>query len=414
MWLIELKQGRILTGVALIALLFLSVYFLYPREPEVVEENKSLSGVVQIGVISPTDADLPRYVYMAELAEADLNSLCAESGVNITFRFQLSSANGMVANALENTQAFHSMGVDLIVGGGWSSQLCVMRSYVNDNEILVISPSSTNSQEHSLRNDYIFRLCPHDFMTGEIIAEVCESLGLERVLIIERGDIWAEGVGNWFTREFSGDVIGRVRYPAEITSFDEVLAEADGHLSDEASGLKIGVFLIAFKETNAIIAELIHYPALSNVTWLGAEPIVITLNQTGLESIIENIRLISPLITPYPSDRLNPISEDYQAEIDDVLDFYDASIYDSCMVLGLSVLEADSINASVVLEVLHDVAEDYTGLTGPCGLDVNGDRRIFLMGLHELCIEPFQGWSLVGYYNSTSNTVSWIPESSNN
>jgi len=297
--------------------------------------------------------------------------------------------------------------LDLVVGGGWSSQLCVMRSYVNENEILVISPSSTNPQEFSLKNDYIYRLCTHDFMTGEIMAKVCESLGLERILIIERGDTWAEGVGNWFVREYNGEMIKRLSYSAEISSFNEILDDAEGLLSDEVSGSRIGVFLIAFKESNDILAELIHYPNLSNVTWLGAEPMVITLDPVGMESIINSIRLITPLIVPFPSERLDSIAEDYQAEIDDVLDFYDASIYDSCMVLGHSVIAAESSNACVVSEVLPDVAEDYVGLTGPCGLDVNGDRRVFQMGLHELCVEPLTSWKLVGYYDSKGGLVSW-------
>lgn len=395
-----------ITGVALIMILFLSAYVFYPRE-EPIEENLALSGVVQIGVISPTDADLPKYVYMAELAETDINSYCVESGYNISFKFLTFSANGMAASALEVTQSLHNAGIDLVVGGGWSSQLCVMRSYVNDNEILVISPSSTNPQEFSLQNDYIYRLCTHDFMIGRIMVEVSESLGLDKVLIIERGDSWAEGVGNWFSREYSGEMIGRVRYASEISTFNEVLDEAENLLSDEVSGSEIGVFLIAFKESNDILAELIHYPKLSNVTWIGAKPFVITFNPTGLESITEKIRLISPLIMPVPSDRLDTITEDYQAEVDDVLDFYDASIYDSCMVLGHSVIAAESIDACMVREILPGVAEEYVGLTGPCGLDVNGDRRVFQMGLHELCVKPFLSWKLVGYYDSTNGLVSW-------
>jgi branched-chain amino acid transport system substrate-binding protein len=403
---IALKTNRVIAGVVLITILFLSAYIFYPRE-EPVDVNQAFSGEVQIGVISPTDADLPKYVYMAELAESDINSYCIESGYNISFKFLTFSANGMAASALEITQNLHNTGVDLVVGGGWSSQLCVMRSYVNDNEILVISPSSTNPQEHSLQNDYIYRLCTHDFMTGEVMAEVVESLGLERVLIIERGDCWAEGVGNWFSRAYSGDVIGRVRYAAEISTFNEALDEAGSYLGDEVVGSRVGVFLIAFKETNNILAQLIHYPKLSNVTWLGAEPIVLTLDPAGLESIIENIRLISPLILPFPSDRLDTIAEDYQAEIDDVLDFYDASIYDSCMVLGHSVIAAESVNACLVRGVLPGVAEDYTGLTGPCGLDVNGDRQVFQMGLHDLSLEPIPRWDYIGCYDSNTGLVSW-------
>ena len=110
---------------------------------------------------------------------------------------------------------------------------------------------------------------------------------------------------------------------------------------------------------------------------------------------------------PVPSERVEKIALDYQAEVDDVLDFYDTSIYDSCMVLGLSVIDADSTNAFNVCEVLPSVAEDYVGLTGPCGLDVNGDRQVFQMGLYKLSINPSHRWTLVGYYSSPDNTVSW-------
>ena len=409
LWFFELKSNRVIAGAVLLTVLILGAYTFYPREST--EENQDLSGVVQIGVISPTDEDLPKYTYMAGLAESDLNSLCAESGQNISFIFQIFSANRMGSTALEITQSLHGAGVDLVVGGGWSSQLCVMRSYVNYNEILVISPSSTNPQEFSLQNDYIFRLCTHDFMIGEIMAEVSESLGLDSVLIIERGDAWAEGVGNWFERDYGGELVGQIRYLAETSEFDDILDEAECRLSEiDASDSSVGVFLIAFSESKELLAGLSSYPLLSNVTWLGTEPMIETLVPTGIDHVIQNIRLISPMITPVPSERVDEIALDYQAEVGDVLDFYDASIYDSCMVLGLSVIEADSTNGSVVRDVLPDVAEGYVGLTGPCGLDVNGDRRVFQMGLYELSTDPAQRWRLIGHFNSLDKTVSWIDD----
>jgi hypothetical protein len=94
-------------------------------------------------------------------------------------------------------------------------------------------------------------------------------------------------------------------------------------------------------------------------------------------------------------------------QIGNYLDFYDANIYDACMVLGLSAIKADSVNASQVREVLPAVSENYNGLTGSCGLDENGDRRVFHAGLYGIGYDPNLRWMLYGYYDSPENRITW-------
>lgn len=71
------------------------------------------------------------------------------------------------------------------------------------------------------------------------------------------------------------------------------------------------------------------------------------------------------------------IAREYHSRFGDKLCFHEAKVYDSYIVLGLSVLEASSMNVNNVREVLPGVAEDFVSLTGSCGLDTYGDSLDF-------------------------------------
>ena len=47
----------------------------------------------------------------------------------------------------------------------------------------------------------------------------------------------------------------------------------------------------------------------------------------------------------------------------------------------------------------------YTGLTGPCELDINGDRLNFRMCLYAYGDVPSLRWMSIGYHISHENTV---------
>jgi branched-chain amino acid transport system substrate-binding protein len=375
----------------------------------------SLTEKTRIGVISPTDEDLPIYEFMTHYAQNDINKFCNESDIETQFEFILSSGQGHAGKALEKTQAFHEMGIDLLVGGGWSSQLWVMKSYVDKNKIIVVSPSSTNPQDEMLQNDYIFRLCTHDFMIGKIMAHVSACYGINKMLIIERGDGWGVGIGDWFEAEFTeleGETVGRIKYPAETEqTFQKYLDEAETILHTLSGGLpseQVGVFLVGFNECATLLKEMTGYSLLSNVTWFSTDAVANTLyiiQESGFEAV--HVKLISPLPLPVWSDKSLEVARAYSDRFGKVLDFYTANIYDACWVLALSVIEADSLDSGLVVEVLPGVSGSYNGLTGLCGLDVYGDRLIFRMGLYACGYDPSPRWMLIGYYNSPESNVMW-------
>ena len=396
------RDTRIIISLTLLTV-FLIVFLAPKPSPEPL--NQPLSGEIEIGVITATSSELEKYLYLAGLVEAELNQLCNTSGLNASFSFTVVDGATSAATALSNAQYFHESGVDLLVGGGWASQLWAMRDYINTRGMVIISPSSTNPQEPMILADAVFRLSPHDFRAGDIMATVVSDYGIDKVVILERDDAWASGIDEWFTEKYlqlGGSVVARVKYPPETASdFGSYLEEAVSQLDSQTGDL--GVLYLSFGEINRVLEESDAYPSLANYTWFGA--ILDTHFSMRHDTMHPSI---APNQIPVLTNTSSPIINDYESRFSENLSFYDANIYDSCMIMGLSVIEANSVNTSQVIKVLPRVAEEYVGLTGPCGLDEYGDRRVFTTGIYAMGYNPGFEWELLGYHHSPSNTIEWL------
>ena len=145
-----------------------------------------------------------------------------------------------------------------------------------------------------------------------------------------------------------------------------------------------------------------------NVTWFSTDAVANSLEIEQLPpDISTSVKLVSPQHLPVWSNHSSTIASDYHTQFEAHLGFYEANIYDSCMILCLSVIEVGSDDPSLVEEVLPGVAENFIGLTGPCGLDQYGDRLHYNTGLYAIEYDPGLRWMLVGYYHSPINEVTW-------
>ena len=376
-----------------------------------IPEN-SITRTIKIGVISTSDQDYEQYKFLANYAEQDLNTICIQKEIDLRFNFSITSGKGDAVTPLSTIwDQWDAEGTELFVAGGWTSQLTAMRSFISDNKILVLSPSSTTSQlsQSDFQREYIYRLSPPDHFYPSILARFSIEYGLERILII--GQEWyIEAIGPNFLDEYEmlgGDVIGNITYLAssrEIqgSRYTECLDEAEKVLASYNSRNATGVLLLGFGESGTVISESNDYPLLHNVTWLHLDAYRYTQNTLSeLNDTLLNTRIISLHPVLPVSEKSSTINEEFDTMFGEELDFFYANVYDSCMLLGLSVIEADSSNSSIVRDVLPAVAGDYSGLTGPCGLDVNGDRRIFKVGLYILSFDDSDNWQLISYYDST-------------
>jgi branched-chain amino acid transport system substrate-binding protein len=379
--------------------------------------TSTLEGTIKIGVLSSTESMKPVYEFLTGLALGDINEYCVESGYNCSFEFLYTCGDEKPWIALEQTQMYKAMGIDLVVGYDWSSHLSVAASYSESNDMVLLSPSSTSPVEHLTEEDNVFRLCPHDFKQAAPMVRMMRSLGVTDAVVIQRGDLWGDGLAKDFKRGFKeegGRVQAVIRYPVEIVGdgFLPYAKKADAAIRDiiEKQGQdNAAVLLISFYEDGQILERASGHPALMGVQWFGSEYAV---DSSGiLESSCPRAAAVG-LISPIPSTAENNVYESVnQAFVDEFnrsLGYYDANIYDCCWVMALSVLEAGTADGEEVVKVLPEVAAGFTGATGPCILDENGDREgvdYDLWGYFEVdgTCESLR----CGTYHHESDSVEW-------
>ena len=161
-----------------------------------VEVNPLAGKTIQIGYICSTTSALETSEPLTgDIIAEDINSYFSELNYDVNVKFLVDTADGQAAIHLEKVQGFKSMDVTIFLGGAWSSQAQAALGYVNDNDMLMISSSST-SPLLSIEGDRLFRTCPTDLVQAPAIANMWESWGAEAILIVQRGDSWADGIYN--------------------------------------------------------------------------------------------------------------------------------------------------------------------------------------------------------------------------
>ena len=122
--------------------------------------------IIKIGYIAADTTGLETAKpYLEQIIAPDLNKYLRDLGYNFQVQFLIENANGQPNIHLEKIQGFHSIGVNLVIGGGWSSQAQSALSYMNSNNMLLVSTSST-SPTLAIANDRLFRMCTPDTVSS--------------------------------------------------------------------------------------------------------------------------------------------------------------------------------------------------------------------------------------------------------
>ena len=366
---------------------------------------------IQIGDIVASTAALETSVPLFEdIIAADINDYFGKMNYDVDVKFLQDTADGQAAIHLEKVQSFKAMDVTVFIGGGWSSQAQAALSYVNDNDMLMISSSST-SPLLAIENDRLFRTCPTDFVQAPAISNMWKSWGAEAILIVQRGDSWADGIYNVLIPELEAqgiEVIERVRYAAEVTEFSSYLATMDDLLGDaiaEYGVERVGVQTMYFDEGVVMLSQTGDYPNTRAVVWMGTESSGRSQRMiddgAGMQVAVGGF---SSLMTPAKSWKWLALDEAYYDLVAQPASFYTATDYDAAFALSLSVIEAGSIDANDVAPLWPDVPRNYFGTSGWVDLDENGDRK---PGVFDIWGFTEDGFTSYGQYNGIEVSVSW-------
>ena len=381
----------------------------------VTEYKKPLSTLTKlnIGWIASDDAGLQEDTPLKrQIIEPDFNKMIKALGYSFTLEYLIDNAGGQAAVHLEKVQAFKSLGMTVFEGGGWSSQAQAAVGYCNENNMLMWSSSST-SPVLMIPNDNLYRMCPTDLVQAPAIAEMLWSWGIKAIVVIQRGDSWADGIYNILNTEYparGGVILERIRYAAEVTEYSSYLQTADNVLAAAKAqyGMdRVAVEVIAFQEIQVIASQAEDYETLYNVKWFGSDgtavsaPILQSAPEEG-----KHIGLYSTMAAPAASSKYNDVAVRYTALTALPLAYYRPCSYDLMTVIFTSMMEQQSTAAKDILPIQTSICYDTWGVSGWCRVNTDGDRYAANYEIWMMTGTPAE-WVVCGLYDGVTGTVSW-------
>ena len=344
---------------------------------------------IQIGNIYSDDANLETTEpLMTDILTPRINEYLSMLGYDVDLEFLNDNALESAAIHLEKVQGFHAIGVDLVIGGRWSSQASGAKSYVDENDMLLFSPSST-SPLVAIPDDNVYRLCPTDVVQAEAIAEMLRTWGIEALAVIQRVDPWADGIYNLLIGEDGSGQLEdkgittkaswRLSYDPTSKEFASDLQTLEGIAQEMVAAHtaeRSAILVIGFSEVAVMISQAADYPTIYNeVQWFGTDGTAIT-QRVRDDSPTEAAHMLIPstLAAPGISPKFQELNATYFPLVGQVLGYYAACTYDISWILTEAVLETQGVVAKDIIPYLHPIAEKHYGATGWAKLNPDGDR----------------------------------------
>jgi len=351
-----------------------------------------------------------------DIIEPDLNDYVDLLGLDITIDLLVEDNQGTASIALEKTQTYKAMGINIVQGHGWSSQCGSALSYVNENDMIMISASST-SPLYAIPDDMLFRTCPTDFVQGPAIATMFKTWGIEAVLTMHRADAWGDGIWNVLEPLWEPNGIedlGRIRYAGEVTEFSSYLDQANTIITEaiETYGIdKVGMQFFSFDEERTIQSQAADYPNLMGIIWMSTESRgrdQLMVNEVG-DLAVPTRHFSSLMGSDEASFKFMSLDERFMEETERRASFYTGTSYDSNWMILKAVLETGQIGATPIADVFIDLSYEYHGTTGWVSLDENGDRQAQMFDIWGYYFNAdgdpdFRKW---GRYDGQAIDVTW-------
>lgn len=389
-----------------------------------VSPGVGLTGEIPIGVLTPLSGPLSsfgaQYKAVAETVEKEINSYLAAIGRAWRIKVILEDTAADPKTCLDKLMVLHGRGVKVFLGVETSSEIAEIKSYIDANKLLVISPSST-SPALAIK-DMAVRYTPNDIYQGKAIAKIMWLRGVRWIVPMWRGDAWGDGLSDSSLKTFreickaSGEscgVLESIRYDPNAKEFSVEIAKLNDIVSRAIASYgkdKVGVLLLAFEETAAIFSAAKTYPNLGEVVWQGSDGTagVTPLLDPAVADFSIKTKFYSTIASPGVSPKVDKVRNLIKEKLGTEAMGYTYFFYDSLWTAVLAIDIAGVYDGEAVLKALPYVLDHYIGASGPIILDENGDRAI---GDYDLWAIAFKDgkyqWEVIGIYKALTDTLEY-------
>lgn len=350
-----------------------------------------------------------------EMAVEDANAYAAGRG--ITFVADVRDTKLDPAMALSAVQSLTADGVQIIIGPQSSAELAAIKSYVDANEVIVVSQSSTAGSLAVA--DHSYRFTAADSLEGVASAALMWGDGIRTVVPVWRADAGNQGLRVATRNAFlarGGGVSGGVEYTAATNSFGGVVTEVGLQVRAALAARpasEVAVYLAGFDEVADLFVAAAADPVLASVRWYGADGIAQSgalLTKPGAVTFAETVGFPSALFGLDFTARHNwePVAARIQARAGAVPDAFALAVYDAVRVAALAYLASPSdVSVDSLATRFVQTAGAYHGTTGWTALNAAGDRAY--ADFDFWAVRPSgasHAWTRVAGYETRSGTLS--------
>ena len=348
---------------------------------------------------------------MAILGYKDFNNYLEEIGAHWRMNLIWKDSQPDPIKALEGIQQLDSKGVKFVLGRITSAEIHDIKSYVDSNDMVIIS--SVSSATSLAVIDNIFSFAPNTNQKGNVLSLLFEQEGIKAVIPIYRGDDWGDSVYKSTKNSFEtlGGVMDEgIRYSPEAIAYSaeaSMLSDLVYKYTSQYTADKVAVLMIGFSETVHLLGSAASFDNLDSVRWFGSDGSSLdpTLaDDPTASAFLQDVNFVSTLLGVSRNDVYTHVQEYFMNYKDRIPRSHIFSIYDSIWVLGKTILETDSIDPLTVRDAITDVASRHTGATGTINLNKFGD---FATPNYDLWSIRDGAWYKSGYFDADSGTFSF-------
>lgn len=344
-----------------------------------------LSGEISIGVLAPTSGGAARYghdiVEAARLAESDFNYVLASMGERWSLNLEVFDTRTDPAAALDGIQSLHNEGITIVSGPSIDIITNDLLLYANDHDMLLLSCCSA-LPSLAIPDDPLFRILPNHHHHASEIVDLISSHDIESVVLVGRGDsAWIaellESAKVQLASKYGIHSTPAITYittqKVDIDTTSEWASIAVQEQIDMYGRDSVAVLYAGFEESVDFLRSASGHDPLWDVRWFGVEP----TNEPNVAddaeagSFAESVQMLSVQPTTPDSALADRIARHVFDETGTSASPYAIYGYDTIWLLGLSILDAKSTDASDVRDALTYV--EYEGVSGYSGLDGAGD-----------------------------------------
>ena len=374
--------------------------------------KSNLPKVVDVGMMIPGYGTWPEEEAMAILGNDDFNNYLEEIGAHWRMNLILKdSLYNPTIIPIRSIQQLDSEGVKFVLGYISSAEIHHIKSYVDSNDMVLIS--SVSSATSLAVVDNIFRFSPDSSQQSKVLSLLFERDGIEAVVPIYRGDDWGDSVYKSTKNSFEalgGVMDDGVRYSPEATVYSAeaaLLSDLVEKYTNQYHADKVAVLMIGFSETVHLLGSAASFDNLDSVRWFGSAGSSrdrVLSDDPAASAFLQDVDFVGVRFGISRNDVYADVQEYWMKYKGRIPGTYSFPLYDSVWVLGKTILETDSVDPLTVRDAITDVASRHTGAIGTINLNEFGD---FATPNYDLWSIRDGQWYVSGYFDADSGTFSF-------